>query len=58
LKGEATYIKEAWDKLQNLVEKKSPTLHELRSFISKHPDMLQRLKEFNYKVLIEKLFES
>lgn len=58
LKGEATYLKEAWDRLQDLVEKKKPTLYELRSFISKYPDMLQRLKEFNYRILIERLFED
>lgn len=57
LRDEAIYLKEAWENLKNLASQKKPSLQSLRSFLLKNPAFLQRLKEFNYKVLMEKLFE-
>ncbi|MBC7330190.1 carbohydrate-binding family 9-like protein [bacterium] len=57
LKEEANYLNEAWDELGKLMQREKPSLTELRSFIINYPNLPARFKEFNYKVLLEKLFE-
>jgi hypothetical protein len=57
LREEANYLNEAWDELGKLMQREKPSLNELRSFIIRYPNLTARFKEFNYKVLLEKLFE-
>jgi hypothetical protein len=57
MREEANYLNEAWDELGKLMQREKPSLNELRSFIIKYPNLPARFKEFNYKVLLEKLFE-
>lgn len=56
-KNEAVYLKEAWQNLKLLIEEKKPSLKFLRAFLLRYPSLPQRFSEFNYKVLMEKLFE-
>ncbi|MBC7328414.1 hypothetical protein H5T87_09935 [bacterium] len=57
LKDEASYLKEAWDRLDQLLKEKEPSLFAIRQFLISYPDLRSRFKEFHYKVLMEKLFD-
>lgn len=57
LKGEADYLQGAWENIKKLLAERKPPLKSLRSFLLRYPKVLQRFKEFKYKVLMEKLFE-